>query len=368
MPQQQCDSRCLSLLPNLVIFKILEYLAPSYSDVKNFSLANRRLREVVKFELRRLYHLHLELESGAPLCDRESLLAKSILSLSLASHLSVGDSSLSLKDPSKDPVSIPCQCQDSDPCKRIGLSCGSCFKQINAFSDLISVLPKLDLSNLQSLDLRNFGAKKSYLSLWKVLPMNPSIRCENLRILSVDIPLVNLSEIRDALINFVYQHEDFQHRETNIDYIINSAVSQTLYNFLILVDDLLNGPFGRYGSSFEKLKHLVLRFKAESNCDWASLDQGTLMESDMEQLKSCIEFMVEEFKNRFSIIYGTTEEIEVQGVPNIFLQHTEDLLLGIFRSHTNLWPKLDKFTLPFELNFEKEVDFFNFSVKFSSLI
>lgn len=356
--------RCLSYLPSLVLYKILKYLSPSFPDVKSFSLANRRLREAILLELPRLYHLQLTLRSGEPLGDKESLVDKPILSLKLTSHVSLKDScSVSLKDPNSEIKKNQCQCSESMSCSKLG----TCNKQINAFSDLMSVLPKLDLSNLQSLEIRNCGTKRSYLSLWKVLPVNQSIRCENLKILSVDVPLVNLSEIRDALINVVYQHEDFQHRETNIDYIINSAVSQTLYNFLIFVDDLLNGSLSHYGSSFEKLEHLTLRFKPETVCDWSSLNQESLMESDMEQLKSCIEFMIEEFKNRFSVKYGVTDLIEVQGIPNIFLGYMEVLLNGIFGSQTMLWPKNKELDPPYVLYFEKGTNFFNFVVRIRSI-
>merc|ERR1711976_1088089 len=76
----------------------------------------------------------------------------------------------------------------------------------------------------------------------------------SLEYLKMDVHLINLSEIRNSIIDVLYQHDDFATGGpiTNIDYIVNSAVSQVLFTFLQFIDNLFSvdkaemyDPYGR---------------------------------------------------------------------------------------------------------------------------
>merc|ERR1711894_231396 len=96
------------------------------------------------------------------------------------------------------------ECRCPVPCQ---VDCLALPSRRSAHTDVMQTIGNLNLSGLKSLDL--------------------SMCCAHLDHLSLDVGLINLSEIRQAIINVVYQHNDFDDG-ANIDYIINSAVSQIL--------------------------------------------------------------------------------------------------------------------------------------------
>jgi len=189
--------------------------------------------------------------------------------------------------------------------------------------------------------------------------MNPSLDIQGLEHLAVDICLINLSEIRDAIINVVYQPDDFENKDANICYIINSAVSQVLYTFLTFLDDL----WGRYDKCLNSLRSLELTFVPEINCDWSEIDLNNLDRMEVSQLNNCLGFMLEEFKHRFILQFGITEVIKVSGIPNIFRSHLLDLLSEELESTTRLWPE-NGHTRSFNLSLEKHEHFFDVMIIF----
>merc|ERR1712142_189135 len=123
------------------------------------------------------------------------------------------------------------------------------------------------------------------------LSLNPSLVCKNsLESLLMDVCLINLSEIRDSIINVVYQHDDFATGGpiTNVDYIVNSAVSQVLYSFLQFIDDLYSSAnadrYDPYGRS--QLRRLEINFLSEENSDWNDLDPTKPLRSDTAERMS----------------------------------------------------------------------------------
>merc|ERR1719342_1502118 len=129
----------------------------------------------------------------------------------------------------------------------------------------------MDLSNLKSLEIRNLSRqnRRAFKSLMQILPLNPFLYCKNsLECLFMDVCLINLSEIRDSIINVVYQHDDFATGGpiTNVDYIVNSTVSLILFSFLQFVDEL-------YSSSVLcALADIEMTFLPATDCDWSGAD------------------------------------------------------------------------------------------------
>merc|ERR1719158_1022623 len=142
----------------------------------------------------------------------------------------------------------------------------------------------------------------------KVLPLNPSLNCSQLEHLSMDVYLINLSEIREAIINVVYQH----------DYFNNSAISQVLYTLLTFLDGLYSEYRNNYKHSRIRLKTLQINFQAREKTDWAEVDPASFSITEAEHLRNCLMFMINEFKERINLNYGVTDEIRVTGLPQVF--------------------------------------------------
>ena len=107
---------------------------------------------------------------------------------------------------------------------------------------------------------------------------------------------------------------------TNVDYIVNSAVSQVLYSFLQFIDDLYSGAnadrYDPYGRS--QLRKLEINFLSEDQCDWSDLDPANFSHLEVTQLRDCLSFMIKEFKERIVLNYEISKEISAKGIPNLF--------------------------------------------------
>ena len=292
-------------LPSVVLVRLLRLLRANFTDVRNLSYASQCLRRRVLENLSRVYIPRLVLDSGQR-AEPDTTLARPVLSLRLA-------------------------CTDN----------------------LVGCPP---------------GQAEAYKALLKVLPLNPTLCCANLDHLSVDVALINLSEIRQAIINVVYQHNDFDDG-ANIDYIINSAVSQILYTLLIFLDDLYNEVRGNDSLvrgvlvRKSKLKTLELNFQGREDSDWTHLDPNTFSLTESERLKNCLAFMVNEFKERVGLHYGITDHVKVTGIPSVFRKDILDLTSAAVNEACDLWP-CDPHRKPFEISTEDHPQGFNLLVRF----
>ena len=268
-------------LPSVVLVRLLKMLRSNFSDVRSLSYVSQCLRRRVLEDLPMVYTPFLLLDTGQA-TQPEVALERPVLALRLV----CADNLLECRCP------IPCHAD-----------CLALPSRRSAHTDVMQIIGNLNLSGLKSLDLTNCcapGQAEAYRALLKVLPLNPTLCCANLDHLSVDVGLINLSEIRQAIINVVYQHNDFDDG-ANIDYVINSAVSQILYTLLIFLDDLYNEVRGTDSLvrgvlvRKSKLKTLELNFQGREESDWADLDPNTFSLTEAERLKNCLAFMINEF-------------------------------------------------------------------------
>ena len=336
-------------LPSLVLVRLLRLLRPNFSDVRSLSYASRCLRRRVLEDLSMVYTPFLVLESGQG-TQPGVVLERPVLALRLVCTDNL----------------IECQC--SMPCLA---TCAALPSRRSAHTDVMQTIGNLNLSGLKSLDLMNCcgpGQSDAYRALLKVLPLNQTLCCANLDHLSVDVGLINLSEIRQAIINVVYQHNDFDDG-ANIDYIINSAVSQILYTLLIFLDDLYNEVRGNdvlvrgVLVRKSKLKTLELNFQGREDSDWTQLDPNTFSLTESERLKNCLAFMVNEFKERVGLHYGITDHVKVTGIPSVFRKDILDLTSAAVNEACDLWP-CDPHRKPFEISTEDHPQGFNLLVRF----
>ena len=336
-------------LPSVVLVRLLRLLRANFADVRNLSYVSQCLRRRVLENLSRVYIPRLVLDSGQR-AEPDTTLARPVLSLRLACTDNL----------------VGCQCPL--PCSA---SCVALPSRRSAHTEVMQTISNLNLSGLKSLDLTNCcppGQAEAYKALLKVLPLNPTLCCANLDHLSVDVTLINLSEIRQAIINVVYQHNDFDDG-ANIDYIINSAVSQILYTLLIFLDDLYNEVRGNDSLvrgvlvRKSKLKTLELNFQGREDSDWTQLDPNTFSLTESERLKNCLAFMVNEFKERVGLHYGITDHVKVTGIPSVFRKDILDLTSAAVNEACDLWP-CDPHRKPFEISTEDHPQGFNLLVRF----
>ena len=194
------EQTALSTLPSLIFIKILRLLSVNFDDVRRLSYVCKSVRQRVMDSLSLLYHLHVELDNNAP--PPPSL------------------------DPNKPVISLRLLCSAD-------LASGSntsSSDDVENYTSFVRTVSQLNLSSLKSLEIRNLNLRnrKSFDGLRKLLPLNQSLNCsKQLECLKIDVTLINLSEIRNSIINVLYQHDDFATGGpiTNIDYIVNSAVS-----------------------------------------------------------------------------------------------------------------------------------------------
>jgi len=328
----------LSMLPSLVLQTVLRLLRDNFDDVRNLSLCCRCLRRKVKQELPSLYHRHLVV-SNYEKPSRAFNLDRPVLALKLlwSGRLFTGG--------------------DGEDEKSSSLA---------IHSQALQLLGKINLSCLKSIQISNCNLKEkgeTNKGLLRVLTLNPSLDCTKLDHLSVDICLINLSEIREAIINAVYQHEEDFTNGANIDYIINSAVSQILYTLLTFLDDLDSVSRSRNGHGKSRLKTLHLNFQSREKSDWGELDPETFTALEKDNLKNCLVFMVHEFRERIGLNYGVTDYIKVSGIPSIFRQDTLDLTTAAINEACDLWP-CDPHKKPFEISIEDKASNFDLLVKF----
>ena len=331
---QQIGMFDFSTLPSLVFVKLLRFLSPEFRDVRNLSYVSCDMRERVMAYLDILYTRHLHLDNSA---KTEGIdLTKPILSLKLT-------------------------------CSAELLSC----PDIDSHALFIKQIGSMDLSNLKSLEIRNLSRqnRRAFKSLMQILPLNPFLYCKNsLECLCMDVCLINLSEIRDSIINVVYQHDDFATGGpiTNVDYIVNSAVSQVLYSFLQFIDDLYSGAnadrYDPYGRS--QLRKLEINFLSEDQCDWSDLDPANFSHLEVTQLRDCLSFMINEFKERIVLNYEISEEISAKGIPNLFHSDALSLVFKGLSESTKFWPVKEADEKPFTVSDEKFEDNFNLNVIF----
>jgi len=330
-----------SILPSLIFIKILRFLSPEFSDVRNLSYVSTRVRARVMDSLDILYNCHLHLDNTEKRGNIE--LSKPVLSLKLTCSADL----------------VFCPCSDINICE-----------SVDSHAHFLKLVGKLDLSNLKSLEIRNLSLlnRKAFKGLIRIISLNPTLVCKNsLECLLIDVCLINLSEIRDSIINVVYQHDDFATGGpiTNVDYIVNSAVSQVLYSFLQFIDDLYSNSnadrYDPYGRS--QLKRLEINFLSEEDSDWGDLDPTHFSHLEVTQLRDCLGFMINEFKERIVLNYEITEHISVIGVPNLFYSDTLGLVLEALKESTKLWP-VEENAKPFSLSHVKLEESFNLNVQF----
>jgi len=299
------------VLPSLVFLKLLRLLSPSFSDIKNLSYVKKNVRDRVLDILDSIYNCHIHLDNAVKTDIID--LKKPVLSLKLTCSADL----------------VCCPCSDLNVCA-----------SVDSHAQFLKQVAKLDLSNLRSLEIRNLSLKnrKAFIGLVRIIPMNPTLVCSNsLEYLYIDVSLINLSEIRNSIINIVYQHDDFETGGpiTNIDYIVNSAVSQVLFSFLQFIDDLYGHNADRYDPyGRSQLRKLEINFLSEEDSDWGDLDPTNFSRTETSQLRECLSFMINEFKERIHLNYELTENIAVKGVPQIFYNDTIELLNQLLEDTT----------------------------------
>ena len=309
----------LTCLPSLVLTRLLSLLSPDFRDVRSLSLASKDLRRRVVGDIARVYTpvLVLDTSQTAPV------------------KLSTDKPVLCLRLVCSDSLSC-CSC--SPTCSSLS-SCPGLASRLAAHTSVLQAVGRLDLSCLRSLEVTNKSDPdkgEAYRGLLKVLPLNPSLCCAGLEHLAVDVCLINLSEIRQAIINVVYQHNDFDNG-ANIDYIINSAVSQILYTLLIFLDDLYSNsktlPLRK-----SRLRSLELNFQSRRVSDWGGLEPGDFSLTEAEHLRNCLLFMINEFKDRISLQYGVTDSLRITGIPSVFHHDLMELSSTAVSAACDLWP------------------------------
>ena len=337
------EQSALSTLPSLIFIKILRLLSVNFDDVRRFSYTCKSVRQRVLDSLSLLYHLDVELDNNAP--PPTGL------------------------DPNKPVISLRLLCS-ADLGSGTSVSSSTPEDNVENFTSFVSTVSQLNLSSLKSLEIRNLNLRnrKSFDGLRKLLPLNPSLNCsKHLECLKIDVTLINLSEIRNSIINVLYQHDDFATGGpiTNIDYIVNSTVSFILFSFLQFVDEL-------YSTSNENeydpycrclLSHIEMRFLPASDCDWGGPDltRDILSATEETQLRECLEFMINEFRERIKLKPGRSRSIKVDGIPNFFYDDTLDLVTAALEESTKDWSEESP---RFILENEKFEKFFNLLISF----
>jgi len=328
------------VLPSLVFLKLLRLLSPNFSDIRNLSYVNKNLRATVLDILDSIYNCHIHLDNAVKTDIVD--LKKPVLSLKLSCSADL----------------VFCPCSDLNVCE-----------SVDSHAQFLRQVAKLDLSNLRSLEIRNLSLqnRKAFIGLIRIIPMNPTLVCsDSLECLFIDVSLINLCEIRNSIINIVYQHDDFETGGpiTNIDYIVNSAVSQVLFSFLQFIDDLYGSNVDRYDPYRSQLRNLEINFLSEEDSDWGELDPSNFSRTETSQLRECLSFMINEFRERIHLNYELTENIAVKGVPQIFYNDTIELLNQLLEETTKLWP-VDKDAKAYSVFNEKLNDsVFNVNIDF----
>ena len=337
------EQTALSTLPSLIFIKILRLLSVNFDDVRRLSYVCKSVRQRVMDSLSLLYHLQVELDNNAP--PPPSL------------------------DPNKPVISLRLLCSAD-------LASGSntsSSDDVENYTSFVRTVSQLNLSSLKSLEIRNLNLRnrKSFDGLRKLLPLNQSLNCsKQLECLKIDVTLINLSEIRNSIINVLYQHDDFATGGpiTNIDYIVNSTVSFILFSFLQFVDELYSAsnedvydPYGRC-----QLSDIEMRFLPAADCDWGGPDltRDILSATEETQLRECLEFMINEFRERIKLKAGLSRSIKVEGIPNFFYDDTLQLVTAALEESTKDWSEESP---RFRLKNEKFEKFFNLLISFDDL-
>ena len=309
------DSLGLTMLPSLVFIKLLKLLAVNFNDVRSLSHVNQKLRSLVLSSLHSLYtpFLHLDVASSSDIVglDKHDI-NKQILALKLTCSFD-GD----ISPPTHD-----------------------------LFIPICHHLQSLNLRNLKSLEMRNQSSKfQMFKKLMRFLSENHNSSSFNsLEYLKMDVHLINLSEIRNSIIDVLYQHDDFATGGpiTNIDYIVNSAVSQVLFTFLQFIDNLFSVDkaemYDPYGRCY--LRELQINFISEPDCDWNSpeMERDNLNKNEVSQLRECLAFMINEFKKRIKLNKKISQKIIVKGIPNFFYNDVLELTEVALQEATTLHP------------------------------
>ena len=338
------EQAALSTLPSLIFIKILRLLSVDFDDVRRLSYVCKSVRQRVLDSLGLIYHLHLELDNNAsprPPLDSN----KPVISLRLLCSADLASSSTN---------SFP-------------------DDNVENYTSFVKTVSKLNLSCLKSLEIRNLNLRnrKSFDGLRKLLPLNASLNCsKHLECLKMDVTLINHSEIRNSIINVLYQHDDFATggHITNIDYIVNSAVSFILFSFLQFVDELYSisndNMYDLHGRC--QLSDIEMRFLPASDCDWdgPDLTRDVLSASEETQLRECLEFMINEFRERIKLKAGLSRSIKVEGIPNFFYDDTLELVTAALEESTKDW---NEGSPKFRLKNEKFEKFFNLLISFDDL-
>lgn len=331
-----------STLPSIVLLRILKLIRGSFDDVRNLSLVNKCLRKRILQDLSLLYNPLVVLDNGRN-NQGDLNLQKPVLALKLV-------------------------CTDTltqDEFESNDSHINSLRSRVGSHSQAIWNLGKLDLSTIRSLQLINRampGKGEAYKGMLKVLPLNPSLNCSQLEHLSMDVYLINLSEIREAIINVVYQHDDFNNG-ANIDYIINSAISQVLYTLLTFLDGLYSEYRNNYVHKRIRLKTLEINFQTREKTDWTEVDPASFSITEAEHLRNCLMFMINEFKERINLNYGITDEIRVTGLPQVFQKDILELTTAAINEACDLWP-CDPHKKPFEIVVKENLQGFDLHVSF----
>jgi len=330
------------ILPSIVLIRILKLLRWNLDDVRNLSLVNKCLRRRIKQDISILYNSLVVLDNGRQNQDDLNL-HKPVLALRLV-------------------------CSDTltqDECDNNEAHLNTLGARVGAHSQTIWTIGKLDLSTIKSLELINVtvpGKGEAYKGMLKVLPLNPSLNCGQLEYLSVDVYLINLSEIREAIINVVYQHDDFNNG-ANIDYIINSAISQVLYTLLTFLDGLYSEYRNNSVHARSRLKTLQINFQTRDKSDWTEVDPTNFTITEAEHLKSCLMFMINEFSERINLNCGITDEIKVTGLPQVFQNDILELVTATINEACDLWP-CDPLKKPFEIIAKESSRAFDLHIRF----
>ena len=336
------EQTALSTLPSLIFIKILRLLSVNFDDVRRLSYVCKSVRQRVLDSLSLLYHLDVELDNNAP--PPPGL------------------------DPNKPVISLRLLCSAD-----VASGTSTAEDNVENFTSFVSTVSQLNLSSLKSLEIRNLNLRnrKSFDGLRKLLPLNPSLNCsKHLECLKMDVTLINLSEIRNSIINVLYQHDDFATGGpiTNIDYIVNSTVSFILFSFLQFVDELYStsneNEYDPYGRCL--LSHIEMRFLPASDCDWGGPDltRDILSATEETQLRECLEFMINEFTERIKLKPGRSRSIKVDGIPNFFYEDTLGLVTAALEESTKDWSEESP---RFRLENEKFEKFFNLLISFDDL-
>lgn len=322
------------LLPSLVLTKILKLLSVDFKNIRNLSYTCKTMRAFILDNIHILYTPFLHMDNLEAVVKDEDYegefdFDKKILCLKLTSSVP--------SEPKLGPdVSETSKMQ---------------FMGTLPYRQFFPVLKRLDLSNIRSLEVRNLqpSYRKAFDKIKQQLPNNHYLRStgtRTLELLKMDVHLINLAEIRNSIINVLYQHDDFHTGGpiTNIDYIVNSAVSQVLFNFLQFIDDLMSitnlnnyDPIDPYGKCY--LKQLEINFLSEPDCDWRGpdLERENLNKSEESALRECLQFMIKEFKRRIKLKQNVNREIISKGIPNFFYNDVLELVHAALEESTFLW-------------------------------